>query len=214
MPGFSNYAEDKILDHVFGATAYTAPASRHIRLHTGPPGETAGSNLATEGTRKAVTFGASTAGAISSNAQVQWTAYNAGGAGATETVTHWSMWDAAGTGSPPVGGNVLATGPLGGIAPFTASVDAANETFTAQAHGLAVGNTVEVYALPGNTLPAGLAADTAYTVATAPTSSTFTLTGVNVTASGTCVVQRYVGKVVNDGDTVTIASGQVTIYAD
>ena len=68
--------------------------------------------------------------------------------------------------------------------------------------------------LPGNTLPTGLSADTAYTVATAPSSSTFTLTGVNVTTSGTCVVQRYVGKVVNSGDTVTINSGSVTVYAD
>jgi hypothetical protein len=208
MPGFSDYAEGKVLDHVFSTTAYTAPTVRAIKLHTGPPGDAGTAAAAVETTRKAVTFAASASGAISSNAQVQWTAYNAGGTGATETVTHWSLWDATSA------GNCLATGPLGGVAPFTASVDAANETFTAQAHGLAVGNTVEVYPLPGNTLPAGLSADTAYTVATAPTSSTFTLTGVNVTASGTCVVQRYVGKVVNDGDTVTIASGQVTIYAD
>lgn len=218
MPGLSDYAEGKVLDYVFAGGTFTQPTTRAIKLHTGPPGDAGTANAATETTRKAVTFAAASGGATSSSAQAQWTGYNAGGGGTgggqTETITHWSMWDSTTT------GNCLATGPLGGVAPFTASVDTA-DLFTAQGHGLAAGNTVEVYALPGNSLPAGLAADTAYyVIASGLTTSAFKIsttaggTAVDVTAAGTCVVQRYIGKVVNDGDTVTIASGQVTIYAD
>jgi hypothetical protein len=36
---FSNYLETKILDHVFGATAYTAPSTLYIGLHTSNPDE-------------------------------------------------------------------------------------------------------------------------------------------------------------------------------
>ena len=32
MAGFSDYLEDKVLDHVFGGTAYTAPV-QHCMLH-------------------------------------------------------------------------------------------------------------------------------------------------------------------------------------
>ena len=39
MAGLSNYLETKLLDHVFGATAYTAPATVYIALFTTLPGE-------------------------------------------------------------------------------------------------------------------------------------------------------------------------------
>jgi hypothetical protein len=34
---FSNYLETKVLDHVFGATAYTAPATLYVGLYTATP---------------------------------------------------------------------------------------------------------------------------------------------------------------------------------
>ena len=36
---FSNYLENKILLHVFGATPYTAPATLYVALFTSDPGE-------------------------------------------------------------------------------------------------------------------------------------------------------------------------------
>ena len=39
---FSNYLENKVLLHVFGATAYTAPATLYVGLFTSNPGETGG----------------------------------------------------------------------------------------------------------------------------------------------------------------------------
>ena len=36
---FSNYLETKVLDHVFGGTAYTAPATLYLGLFTANPNE-------------------------------------------------------------------------------------------------------------------------------------------------------------------------------
>jgi len=36
---FSNYLENKVIDHVFGGTPYTAPATIYVGLYTTDPGE-------------------------------------------------------------------------------------------------------------------------------------------------------------------------------
>lgn len=36
---FSNYLETKILDHTFGGTAYTAPTTLYLAIHTSNPAE-------------------------------------------------------------------------------------------------------------------------------------------------------------------------------
>ena len=42
MAGFSDYLEDKVLDHVFGGTAYTAPTTHYVALYTVAPTDTGG----------------------------------------------------------------------------------------------------------------------------------------------------------------------------
>jgi hypothetical protein len=42
MAGFSDYLEDKVLDHVFGGTAYTAPTTLYVALYTVAPTDTGG----------------------------------------------------------------------------------------------------------------------------------------------------------------------------
>src|SRR5512146_2038466 len=42
MSSFSDYLEAKLLDHVFGATAYTAPVTLYARLYTAAPSDTGG----------------------------------------------------------------------------------------------------------------------------------------------------------------------------
>ena len=223
MSGLSLYATEKLLNFVFrDATAspgWTPPSVRAIRLHTGPPDDNGSINLATEDIRKAVSFGIASSGDIYSSSTVQWTNFDAGGT--SQVITHWSLWDSLGTltGGVFTGGNCLATGAFGNIKPFNASVNAASTaTFTATGHGLAAGNTVQLYPLPGTYLPSGIMEDTAYTVAAspAPTATTFALSGVNTSSGsgGTVIVQRYIGRTISQGDTVTIASGLITIYAD
>jgi len=42
MAGFSDYLEDKVLEHVFGGNAYTAPGTLHVALFTVAPTDTGG----------------------------------------------------------------------------------------------------------------------------------------------------------------------------
>ncbi len=39
MSGFTDYLEDKVLDHVFGGNAYTAPTNLYVALYTVSPGD-------------------------------------------------------------------------------------------------------------------------------------------------------------------------------
>lgn len=48
MAGFSDYLEDKVLDHVFGGVAYTQP-TKHVALYTVAPTDTGGGTEVTGG---------------------------------------------------------------------------------------------------------------------------------------------------------------------
>ena len=91
----SNYAELKLLEHVTGKTSFTMPSNVYLKLHTGDPGEDCTSNAATETTRKITAWATAASGAIATSATVEWT-----NVAATETYTHWSMWDASTSGNP------------------------------------------------------------------------------------------------------------------
>ena len=58
MAGFSDYLEDKVLDHVFGGTAYTAPSTLYVALYTVAPDDTGGGTEVTGGSyaRQTATF--------------------------------------------------------------------------------------------------------------------------------------------------------------
>lgn len=90
----SNYAELEILDHLTGTGAWTAPTNVYVKLHTGDPGEAGANNAATETTRKEAAFSVAASGSISTSATLEWT-----NVAATETISHWSMWDASTSGN-------------------------------------------------------------------------------------------------------------------
>ena len=58
MAGFSDYLEDKVLDHVFGGTAYTAPTTLYVALYTVAPTDTGGGTEVSGGAcaRETATF--------------------------------------------------------------------------------------------------------------------------------------------------------------
>lgn len=89
----SNYAETKLLDTINNVSF--AVSATYIQLHTGSPGENCTSNVATENTRQVATWSAASGSNIVTNATVTWTSV-----AATETITHWSLWDAATSGNP------------------------------------------------------------------------------------------------------------------
>tara|TARA_R110002126_G_scaffold163935_1_gene311824 strand:+ start:1595 stop:1963 length:369 start_codon:yes stop_codon:yes gene_type:complete len=105
----SNYAELKILEHTTGKTSWTMPATVYVKLHLGDPGEAATSNAAVEDTRKSAAWASAASGAIATSATLEWT-----NVAATETFTHWSMWDNL------TAGNALWSGALSTSAAVTA----------------------------------------------------------------------------------------------
>ena len=61
MSGFSDYLEDKVLDHVFGGNAYTAPSTLYVALYTVAPTDTGGGTEVSGGAyaRQTATFSVS-----------------------------------------------------------------------------------------------------------------------------------------------------------
>jgi hypothetical protein len=109
MSAASNYLEEKILNHVLTATAYTQPA-RHIALFTNTSGNAAANleagtltdEISTSGTayaRKTVTFAAASGGSSATNATVTFDAATA----SWGSITHVAVMDSGTAGS----GNVL-----------------------------------------------------------------------------------------------------------
>lgn len=103
----ANYAENKLLD-TLGNTSF-AVTTCYVKLHTGDPGEDGTANAATETTRKSVSWNAASGGSKSSSATLTWT-----NVAASETYSHWSMWDNS------TGGNCLWVGALSSNATVTA----------------------------------------------------------------------------------------------
>lgn len=87
---------NKWLD-MLGGTAFTAPSSTHVKLHTGDPGSAGTANASSVTTRMALTWSAASAGskAITSTLP-SWTNW-AGTNG--EVVSHISVWDASTAGN-------------------------------------------------------------------------------------------------------------------
>lgn len=92
--GIASGQADAILDAICRSVAYSDPAAFCLQLHTAAPGAAGTTAVATETTRKAVTFSASSAGAITNSADVTWTSV-----AGTETYTHWSAWSAVSAGT-------------------------------------------------------------------------------------------------------------------
>lgn len=100
---FSNYLENKVLDHVFGGTAYTAPTTLYVGLFTSDPGETGSGTEVSGGSyaRQTITFTV-TGSQASSSAAVEFPTATA----SWGTITYAAVYDAVS------GGNLLASGAL------------------------------------------------------------------------------------------------------
>jgi len=94
----SNYLENKILDHVLGTTAYTAPAQVYLSLHYTSPGEAnTGTEVSTGGyARIAVDFNAASSG--SATGPVVDTEFTASGATWTN-IGFFGIYDASSAGN-------------------------------------------------------------------------------------------------------------------
>jgi len=122
--GLSAYLCNAFLDALANNTSY-AVAQVYIKLHTGDPGAAGTANAATETTRKAASFGAASAGAITSDADISWT--NISG---SQDATHFTAWDNL------TAGNFLFSGSI------TANPYTAGDTYTITSGNLSASLTV------------------------------------------------------------------------
>ncbi len=101
---FSNFLEDEVLDHVFRNSSYTPPTTVYAALYTATPSDAGGGTEVSGNNygRAAITFGASSGGAISNSSAVTFPTPS----GSWGTVTHFGVFDASTT------GNLLAWGAL------------------------------------------------------------------------------------------------------
>jgi hypothetical protein len=100
---FSNYLENKVLDHVFGGVAYTAPATLYVGLFTSSPGETGSGTEVSGGSYARQTIAFTVTGSQASNtAAVEFPTATA----SWGTITFAAIYDASS------GGNLLAYGAL------------------------------------------------------------------------------------------------------
>lgn len=110
MAGKSDFLENKVLDHILGNTAYTAPATVHIALFTTSPGDdgTGGTEVSGNNySRVSVTNNTTNWPNASGGAKANGTAITfATPSGTWGTVTSFGIYDAS------TGGNLLYFGNL------------------------------------------------------------------------------------------------------
>lgn len=137
MANASNFLENEIADHLFGAATYTAPATLYFALWTAAlddtsTGATAGECSGTNYARVAVTNNATNFPAASGGAKSNGTAitFPTAGAGGWGTATHWAVLDAASSGNILVHGALTVSRTIGegqtpdfAIGDFDLSVD-------------------------------------------------------------------------------------------
>jgi len=102
MAGFTNYLEDKVIGHLFGGTAYTAPTTLYVGLQTSTPSDSTG--------------GTEVSGGAYARQSVSWDIQTGGTAQATNSAaltfpaatTDWGICTHAGVYDALTGGNLLA----------------------------------------------------------------------------------------------------------
>ena len=97
MSALSDYAENKILDHLLGTSAFTHPSQAYLGLSTGSFGddnsgtELSGSNYS----RVAINFDAASGGTTDNSAAVEFAAAT----GTWGSVSHFGIFDASSSGN-------------------------------------------------------------------------------------------------------------------
>jgi len=100
MAGFSDYLEDKVLDHVFGGSAYTAPGTLYVGLFTAAPSDSGGGTECSGGSYARKSMPAMAVSGTSPTQATNGAAVEfATATGAWGTVTHVGVFDAASSGN-------------------------------------------------------------------------------------------------------------------
>jgi len=111
MSALSDYAENKILDHLLGTSAYTFPSQAYLGLSTGSLGDDAsGTELSGNNySRVVINFDAASSGTTDNSAAVEFAAAT----GSWGSVSHFGIYDAASSGNLLVHGAFSAAKTIG-----------------------------------------------------------------------------------------------------
>jgi hypothetical protein len=119
---FTDYLEDKILDHVFGGTAYTAPTTLYVGLHTSASSDSAAGTEVSGGSyarqTAAFTVSGTTPTEATTGAAIEFPTATA----SWGTVTYAGVYDAL------TGGNLLAYAELTDPSDFSTALPKAIDT--------------------------------------------------------------------------------------
>lgn len=104
MAGLSDYAEDKLVDHITGKTSYTKPTNTYLALFTAAPSDSGGGTEVSGGSyaRQTLAWNASSAGHADNSADITFPQAT----GNWGTITHIGVMDAS------TAGNLLFWGAL------------------------------------------------------------------------------------------------------
>jgi hypothetical protein len=106
MSSFSDYLENKVLAHVFGGTAYTAPSTLYLALYTVAPDDTGGGTEVSGGSYARQTCAFTVSGNLATNTSaVEWPTAS----GSWGTVVAVGVFDALTTGNLLAYGNLTAS---------------------------------------------------------------------------------------------------------
>lgn len=97
MSALSDYAENKVLDHTLGTTAWTMPATVYLGLSVASIADDAsGTELSGSGyARQSISFASASSGSASTDATVTFPTAT----GSWGSVGYWSLWDASSAGN-------------------------------------------------------------------------------------------------------------------
>lgn len=103
MSAATDFLELEILDHILRVGSYTMPSGLFVQLHTADPTDAGTTAVASNNTRTSVTFGAASAGTSANTTAVTWASVPA-----SETYSHFTIWDASTSGNPLIRGALTA----------------------------------------------------------------------------------------------------------
>ena len=116
---FSNFLENELLDHVFGAAAYTAPGTVYFAAYTAAPSDAGGGTEVSGGsygrfsiTNNATAFPAAASGSKTNGEPITW----------PEATANWGTVVGIAIFDAPTGGNMLAWCDFTGVAINTGDV--------------------------------------------------------------------------------------------
>lgn len=119
---FTDYLEDKILDHVFGGTAYTAPTTLYVGLHTSASSDSAAGTEVSGGSYARQTAAFTVSGTSPTEATTGAAIEFPTATASWGTVTYAGVYDAS------TGGNLLAYAELTDPSDFTTALPKAIDT--------------------------------------------------------------------------------------